>query len=116
MKANEYQEACMRTASGVSTANEENMLLQGVMGMCGEAGEAIDIVKKIIFQGHPLDEEAKKHLAIELGDVMWYVATTVRSLGIDLETIMEMNVQKLSRRYPDGFEVEKSTCRKEGDL
>lgn len=89
MKANEYQEACMRTASGVSTANEENMLLQGVMGMCGEAGEAIDIVKKIIFQGHALDAEAKKHLA---------------------------NVQKLSRRYPDGFEIEKSTCRKEGDL
>ena len=116
MTANEYQELAMRTASDVSRAMNDNLMLQGVMGLCGEAGEAMDIVKKIMFQGHPLDEEAKRHLILELGDIMWYVATTAKSLDCPLEYVMEMNIIKLKNRYPDKFDSEKSMHRKEGDI
>ena len=115
--ANEYQKLCLKTAPQVSTACPENLLLQGVMGMCGEAGEAIDIVKKITFQGHKLDEEAKHHLALECGDVLWYVSTTAYALGYDLTKIMQMNVEKLAARYPEGFFTsERSLHRAEGDI
>lgn len=113
MTANEYQKNCMKFASDISTATKENLLLQGVMGMNGEAGEAIDIVKKYLFHGHPLD---KDHLAKELGDVLWYIATTAEALRIDLETIMQMNIDKLSARYGDHFNTEASLHRKEGDI
>lgn len=117
MTANEYQENCMKFASKLSRSTNENLLIQGVMGMNGEAGEAIDIVKKIMFHGHPFDNENKDHLAKELGDVMWYVATSAKAIGYDLSTIMEMNIDKLSKRYPDGhFDTEKSIHRKEGDI
>lgn len=116
MTPNEYQRNAMRTASGISTACPENLLLQGVMGMSGEAGEALDIVKKIMFQGHPLNEATKEHLIRELGDVLWYVATTAEALGIDLETVMEVNIDKLRARYPKKFDAERSRHREEGDL
>lgn len=117
MTANEYQEACMRFASDLSKSTNDNLLLQGVMGMNGEAGEAIDIVKKITFHGHPFDEESKAHLAKELGDVLWYIATSARAIGYDLSDIMQMNIDKLSARYPDGhFDTDKSMHRKEGDI
>lgn len=110
MTAREYQELCMRTASGVSAATPENLLLQGVMGINGEAGEAIDIVKKSLFQGHELD---RAHLIEELGDVMWYVATAAKALGVPLDVIMELNISKLRDRYPEGFDSERSTHREE---
>ena len=117
MTPNEYQNNCMKFASKVSQSTSYNLLLQGVMGMSGESGEAIDIVKKITFHGHPFNEEVKSHLAKELGDVLWYVATSARAIGYNLSEIMELNIDKLSKRYPDGhFDTEKSLHRKEGDI
>lgn len=111
MTINEYQRAALRTASN----ENENYprLLNGLMGLCGEAGEAIDILKKNLFHGHKLDKE---HLAKELGDVAWYLAVSADALGYDLETILQMNVDKLMKRYPDGFDVEKSKRRQENDI
>jgi NTP pyrophosphatase (non-canonical NTP hydrolase) len=105
----------MRTASGISTSCPENLLLQGVMGMSGESGEALDIVKKIMFQGHELNEATKEHLIRELGDVLWYVATTAEALDTDLETVMQVNIDKLRARYPKRFDAERSQHREEGD-
>ena len=115
MTPNEYQALAMRTVSGISTACPENLLLQGVMGMCGEAGEAIDIVKKVIFQGHELNEATREHLIRELGDVLWYVATTAEALDVPLETVMQTNIDKLRARYPMAFDAERSQHREEGD-
>lgn len=115
MTPNEYQANAMRTASGISTSCPENLLLQGVMGMSGESGEALDIVKKIMFQGHELNEATKEHLIRELGDVLWYVATTAEALGVPLETVMQVNVDKLRARYPKRFDAERSQHREEGD-
>lgn len=113
MTINEYQKAAMRTASGVSAASKENLLLNGVMGLNGESGEAIDIVKKAMFHGHDLEKE---HLAKELGDVAWYLAVTAEALGYDLESILQMNVDKLRTRYPDGFSKKRSKFRKKDDI
>ena len=115
MTPNEYQRNAMRTASGISTSCPENLLLQGVMGMSGESGEALDIVKKIMFQGHELNEATKEHLIRELGDVLWYVATTAEALGVPLETVMRVNIDKLRARYPMAFDSERSQHREEGD-
>ena len=115
MTPNEYQRNAMRTASGISTSCPENLLLQGVMGMSGESGEALDIVKKIMFQGHELNEATKEHLIRELGDVLWYVATTAEALDVPLETVMQVNVDKLRARYPMAFDTERSQHREEGD-
>lgn len=108
MTINEYQKEAMRTASGVTVAAPENLLLNGVMGMNGEAGECIDMVKKNIFQGHELDKEK---LVKELGDVCWYVAITAEALGVPLEEVMQKNVDKLRARYPEGFSAERSIHR-----
>jgi NTP pyrophosphatase (non-canonical NTP hydrolase) len=115
MTPNEYQRNAMRTASEISTSCPENLLLQGVMGMSGEAGEALDIVKKIMFQGHELNETTKEHLIRELGDVLWYVATTAEALNVPLETVMQTNIDKLRARYPKKFDAERSRHREEGD-
>lgn len=115
MTPNEYQANAMRTASGISTSCPENLLLQGVMGMSGESGEALDIVKKIMFQGHELNEATKEHLIRELGDVLWYVATTAEALNVPLETVMQVNIDKLRARYPKRFDAERSLHREEGD-
>ena len=115
MTPNEYQRNAMRTASGISTSCPENLLLQGVMGMSGESGEALDIVKKIMFQGHELNEATKEHLIRELGDVLWYVATTAEALNVPLETVMQTNIDKLRARYPKRFDAERSRHREEGD-
>lgn len=106
MNMNDYQFAAMRTAKGMN--NRYPMILNGVLGLSGECGECADIVKKFFFQGHDLD---KKHLAEELGDVLWYVAVTAFSVGYDLDEIAHMNVNKLLERYPNGFEAERSVNR-----
>ena len=108
MKINEYQKLAMKTLN--PELSERDVLINGVMGLCGESGEVIDIVKKHLAQGHPLDKEA---LAKELGDICWYVAETAQVLGYDLETIMTMNIEKLKKRYPDGFSREDSINRTE---
>lgn len=106
MNMNDYQSAAMRTANGMD--NRYPMILNGVLGLNGESGECADIVKKHLFQGHGLDTQ---HLAEELGDVLWYIAVTARSIGYDLDEIAQMNVDKLLKRYPDGFDSERSVNR-----
>jgi NTP pyrophosphatase (non-canonical NTP hydrolase) len=83
------------------------------MGLNGEAGECIDILKKALFQGHDLDKE---RLAGELGDVAWYLAVSADAIGYDLETIFKKNIEKLNKRYPNGFDAEKSVHRSAGDV
>ena len=92
-------------------------LLTAAVGMSAESGEFIEVVKKMIFQGKPINEENLFHLKRELGDVMWYVAQACMALDTSFDEIVEMNVEKLKKRYPGGeFDVHKSENRVEGDL
>ena len=92
-------------------------LLTASVGMCAEAGEFTEVVKKIVFQGKPVNKENLFHLKRELGDIMWYVAQACIGLDISLDEVLEMNVEKLVARYPGGqFDVHYSENRKEGDV
>lgn len=113
MTANEYQKAALRTERGMNVKTDNDRLINGLMGLNGEAGEAIDVMKKYLYQGHPLD---RSHIAKELGDVAWYLAVTADALGYALEDIFKMNIEKLAARYPNGFEEGKSMNRAEGDI
>lgn len=110
MTGNEYQKHALRTAGNFDETRPYGLLTNGVMGLCGESGECIDHVKKWMHQGHEL---SPKHLAEELGDVAWYLAITAHAIGYDLDTVLQMNVDKLKKRYPDGFSAEKSIHREE---
>lgn len=85
-------------------------VLEGVLGLSGESGECEDLIKKSLFQGHILDTES---LAKELGDVAWYLAITAEAIGYGLETIFQMNLDKINERYPNGFDPKKSIHRKD---
>lgn len=111
MTPNDYQQAALRTAP--TELSPDQLLLNGLMGLNGESGECIDIMKKYLFQGHAMDAE---HMAKELGDVAWYLAVSANAIGYDLETILQMNVYKLKARYPDGFDTEHSLHRQENDI
>ena len=111
MKVNEYQELAMATLN--PELSKKDVLINSVMGLCGESGEAIDIVKKWLAQGHELD---KDRLAKELGDIAWYLAEAATALDVSLEEILQANIDKLKKRYPDGFESQKSIARLKGDL
>ena len=123
MTGSEYQKLAMRTNDGLSlvrladTINEMETdvgsLLMGCLGLAGESGELLDLFKKWIFHRKPLEEE---HAKKELGDVMWYVAEIAHSMGWDLDEVMQMNVDKLKARYPQGFSTELSNHRKVGDV
>jgi NTP pyrophosphatase (non-canonical NTP hydrolase) len=92
-------------------------MLTAAVGMSAEAGEFTEVVKKMIFQGKPVNEENLFHLKRELGDIMWYVSQACLGLGVTLEEVIQMNFEKLSARYPEGaFSIERSENRKEGDL
>ncbi len=121
MTGKEYQELAMRTndggcenrlANAIGTSTFVNVadLLNGVLGLSGEAGEATDMVKKAIFHKHPIDIN---DLTKELGDVMWYVAMCCNALNISLDDVMKGNIDKLRKRYPDGFSTEASINREE---
>jgi NTP pyrophosphatase (non-canonical NTP hydrolase) len=139
MTGKEYQELAMRTNDGKATDRllintltcdmkylisqnliyeDENHfdiggILNGCLGLAGETGEFNDIVKKWIFHEKPLDEE---HAKKECGDIFWYLAMICESFGWDMDKIMQMNVDKLKTRYPDGFDTAKANNRKEGDI
>jgi len=108
MTIKDYQKLAMTTLN--PDLPPRDVLLNGVMGLCGEAGEAIDVVKKHLMQGHPLDRD---HLAEELGDIAWYLAETATALDLSLEDIFRQNIEKLKRRYPEGFDTERSQHRDE---
>ena len=106
MTANAYQKLAMTTLNPALSRKE--ILINGVMGLCGESGEAIDIVKKHLFQGHELDRQA---LSKELGDIAWYLAETAYALDIPLDAILKSNIAKLKERYPEGFDMSRSVNR-----
>jgi len=92
-------------------------LLTGAVGLSAEAGELMEIVKKLIFQGKPVNEETIFHMKRELGDVMWYVMQVLMALDTPIEEVVAMNVEKLQKRYPGGeFDPFYSENRQEGDL
>ena len=111
MKINEYQKLAMYTLN--PALDKKEVLINSVMGLCGESGEAIDIVKKWLMQGHELNKE---HLIKELGDVAWYLAEAATALDVPLETVLQGNLDKLHKRFPDGFDTQASVYRKEGDI
>lgn len=92
MKINEYQKLAMLTLN--KELDKKDILINSVMGLCGESGEAIDIVKKWLAQGHELD---KDHLAKELGDIAWYLAEAATALDLSLEDILQANLDKLKK-------------------
>ena len=106
MTVNDYQRLAMTTLN--PALDKKDVLINGVMGLCGESGEAIDIVKKWLAQGHELDREK---LVKELGDIAWYLAETAYALEIPLEEIFQGNIDKLRKRYPEGFDSERSVNR-----
>ena len=96
-------------------ANIERLLTAGV-GINAEGGEFLEIIKKMVFQGKPWNEDNREHLIIELGDIMWYVAQATQALGISMEDVLDTNISKLSKRYPAGtFDSYYSENRKAGD-
>jgi NTP pyrophosphatase (non-canonical NTP hydrolase) len=109
MTGNEYQELAART---IGAKNSVSQLKHGVFGLCSEAGEVAGLLQKI-YQGHTYDDE---HMQKELGDVLWMVAEICTAEGFEMDDIMAMNIEKLRRRYPDGFESSRSIHREAGDI
>lgn len=105
-----YQRFAMVTANTKIPRKEQ--LINGTLGLAGEAGEVADLVKKHFFQGHPLNRPV---LIDELGDVLWYIALLCDCLGIGMEQVALGNINKLRGRYPEGFEEERSLNRVEED-
>ncbi len=96
-------------------ANIERLTTAGV-GLAAESGEFLEIVKKMVFQGKPWNDDNREHLIIELGDTMWYVMQACMALDVDINDVVRRNVSKLEKRYPSGsFDVEKSEHRRAGD-
>ena len=100
-------------ANGVNTTQ----LMTAALGLTAEAGEFTEVVKKIVFQGKPYNEENAFHMKRELGDIMWYMSQACMALDISIEEVIQMNFEKLSARYPEGtFSIDRSENRVEGDL
>ena len=108
MEINEYQKLAMVTLN--KKLDKNGILTNSVMGLCGESGEAIDLVKKHLFHGHELDRDS---LIKELGDIAWYLAEAAEALEIPLEEFFKRNIEKLRKRYPEGFSEERSINRTE---
>ena len=105
MNMNEYQELASRTAN-----SHRGEIVNYALGIAGEAGEVADLVKKASFHGHCIEKE---EIAKELGDVLWYLSNLARLAGVDLEDVAVMNIEKLKKRYPEGFSTEASQNREE---
>lgn len=110
LTANEYQELAAKTMNTELTVNEQQY--HALHGMVGEIGEIHSIFQKA-YQGHVMDRE---HIKKELGDLLWFIAEFCTVGGVTLEEIMRMNIDKLKKRYPDGFKEENSLNRKKGDI
>ena len=107
----EYQGLAMRTAS-IPAQKKDERLYHAVFGLNSEAGEVAGILQKV-YQGHAMDVQ---HMAKELGDCLWMIAEACDAIGVDMDTVMAMNIDKLRARYPQGFEVDKSLHRAAGDI
>ncbi len=106
MKFNEYQNETKRTCPNDNPINF-------ILGICGEAGEIADLAKKVEFQGHPFTDDTLKNIILECGDLLWYIARLSQYYGFSLENVAKENIKKLKKRYPNGFEIEKSVNRGE---
>ena len=106
MNVNEYQREAMTLLN--PAIPQKDVLLNALMGLCGESGEAIDLMKKHLFQGHELDRDK---MVKELGDVAWYLAEAATGLGVDLSEVLQRNLDKLHARYPQGFDAQRSQQR-----
>lgn len=124
MTGNEYQQLAMRTNDELNTPRLTNaisncntitiaQLINGVLGLTGEAGEVSDLVKKGIFHEKGID---LKHLKKELGDCAWYLAMICDACGFALDDVMQTNIDKLKARYPEGFDTYRANNRAEGDI
>lgn len=126
MEAKIYQQLAMRTNDGRASERVTDKLetitndtydiggvLNGCLGLTGEAGEVSDMIKKWIFHKKELDAE---HLKKEIGDVMWYVAMICESMEFNLDEILQMNIDKLKARYPEGFDTARANNRAENDV
>jgi len=110
MNGGEYQERAARTID--FTKSDKDNIVNFSFGLTGEAGEAVNIIKKALFHSHDASV-TDELLEEELGDVLWYVAGLATVRGLSLETIMHNNIRKLERRYPNGFSVEASRNRED---
>lgn len=108
LTANDYQRMAMRTAGEYKS--QYDMLRNAVYGLNGESGEVIDVLKKHEFQGHDFDRDK---IIDEAGDVCWYLALLASALDVTLEKIMQKNIEKLVKRYPEGFDKARSINRVE---
>ena len=117
-ESNSYDHLHRRMADLANTTNVNiSLLLTAGLGLGSEGGEFQEIVKKILFQGKPLDDANIFHMKRELGDIIWYWTNACRSLGLDPNEVIAENVNKLQSRYPGGsFDAHYSENRKEGDL
>ncbi len=105
IKIDEFLEQYTGVELDEKGANIERLLTAAV-GINAEGGEFMEIVKKMVFQGKPYNEDNREHMIIELGDIMWYVAQACMALGVTLDDVVARNVQKLLKRYPEGaFDV-----------
>ena len=108
MDFNEYEVLAMRTAN--PSMDDSDCLIMGGLGVSGEAGEISDMIKKVTFHGHSLDED---ELIKEIGDVLWYLALLSKTAHTTLEEVAKRNIKKLENRYPNGFTFEASINRRE---
>lgn len=107
----EYQKLAMRTRSKEYHPGDKTSFMVTALGLCGEAGEFAEIVKKHVAHKHGLDADAVRK---ELGDILWYVAHACECFGYPMEEIAQANIDKLKARYPDGFSSERSINRDDG--
>lgn len=116
MNAREYQEQAARTLISNDEAprlnGEATRLVWNALGLAGEAGEFANMIKKLCFHGHTVDADA---LADELGDCLWYIAALCSGIGVPLDVVMERNLAKLRRRYPEGWDPVRSQQREAPD-
>jgi len=115
--SDDMAKAVMRLTTQSPNDVNVSLLLTGAVGISAEGGEFMEIVKKCIFQGKPLDEDAQFHAKRELGDIMWYWINSCRALNLDPNEVIAENVRKLEKRYPGGsFDAYYSENRQDGDL
>lgn len=112
----EYGRLALRTLASDVAADPMKVTLNAATGIASEAGEVNEIVKKRFFHHHPDDAEARVHMAKELGDLLWYWNLMCHAYGLDPASVAETNIEKLKKRYPEGFSTERSINRAPGDI